>query len=172
MALLKDDGGVGEIIFVDSTNGSEKGTLPEEVRKALNGVGTLPGAVISDAKGAKVFGTFGHPELKSKDFSRIFRDAKKALKADIAVNNPKAGATKDKQPSKQAPTSKTNPGKEISNAPMEEWTNPEGRKLQAKLLKVNVDTFTFLNSAGKTIELTRAQLDKASQEKVDAHAAR
>ena len=172
MALLKDDGGVGEIILVDSTNGDEKGTLPEEVRKALNGVGSLPGAIITDATGAKVYGTFGHPELKSKDFSRIFRDAKKALKADIAAKGFKAAESKNNLPSKQEPTTKANPGQKISDAPMEEWTNPEGRKIQAKLVKVNVDTLTFLNSAGKTIELTRAQLDKASQEKVDAHAAR
>jgi hypothetical protein len=172
LALLKNDGGVGEIIFIDSTSSQEKGNLPAEVSKALNAVGALPGAVISDAEGAKVYGTYGHKELVSKDFSRIFRDAKKALKVDIVSGASKAGEAKSDQPTKVAPATSKIAGTEISDASMEEWTSPDGRKMQAKLVRVTKDKLTFVNSAGKSFNLTRTQLDQTSLDKVDAHAAR
>ena len=82
MAVLKELKRVGVVVFVDSNSKSEDyKAAPQEVSSKLQKVsGSLPIVALTSADMTQDFGSFAHKQLKSQDFRKIFKDAKKKIR--------------------------------------------------------------------------------------------
>ena len=160
-------------VIVDS--GNETGQLPPEIMKAYRTAGgSLPIVVLSDPAMTKVYGTYSHAKLKGQDYRTIFRDAKRAVSADIKADtfNTNLGekvveekpAAPSKSESKSSPASA--PQKDIikiENPEMRSWKSSRGATIEAKLIGVeDKETFVLVTSAGKTIRVTEDKLSLQS----------
>jgi hypothetical protein len=178
VAVLKEGRSIGEVVFIDSGN-SEMSNAPKAVQEAMSGKGSLPVVALSNATGDKVYGAFGYDELKTFQFARLFKDAKKAMKEDAAAAAAPATASSGAKPADK-PADKPSGGsssedagaKSIATAPVEEWVSVSGSKIKARLTKVWGDQVTLTTEAGKTLQLTKYQLSKESQDKLAAYASK
>jgi hypothetical protein len=175
---------MGELVFIDSTATGDMDKVPEAVKTALNGQeGPIPKVALSDATGAKVYGTASHTELKG-GLATAMKAAKRALLADQKAGTaPKAEAATAKSDSSStesesgaSSSSSSSPGnpvvtekngaKEITGAPLEQWTSSKGSSVTARLTKVTGTKVTFVTDKGRTITLGQAELAPASYQRV------
>jgi hypothetical protein len=157
---------MGEVVFVDR---GESGDLPDAIRSQLGG--TIPIVVIADPAGEKIYGRYDYSVLRTKDFSSIFRQAKRDLRDDLKNGVVPANAAADESASKTKPSGGTTPepgGKAIeaskfADLTFEEWTSRQGTKMEAKLEGVTGDELTLKARDGRVIKLKRSQLSEQSQ---------
>ena len=168
MAVLKEARSIGEVVFIDS---GENGKVPESVRSQLTGV--IPVVVIADPKAEKVYGRFDHTTLKSKDFSSIFRKAKKDLREDlkngVASTDPKTGetgGTPSSGGSSPPSTFKPQGGSKFANLPYEKWESLKGATIEAKIEDVRGEEVTFKTKDGRIIKINQLQLSADSLRRV------
>lgn len=161
MAVLKEVRSIGEVVFIDS---GESDKAPESVRSQLTG--SIPIVVIADPKGEKVYGRFDHSTLKTKDFSSIFRKAKKDLREDlkngtgIAASEPRSGESGEPSSGAGTPPSGLKPqgGSKFANLPYEKWESLKGATIEAKIEDVRGEEVTFKTRDGRTIKINQLQL--------------
>lgn len=161
----------------------ETGQLPPIVAKAYREAGgAMPIVVLADPGLTKIYGTYSHPQLKGQNYRDIFRDAKRAISADIkeksfniTLEEPKkadesttgTAETPEKKPTapeseKPAPVAKKDIIK-IDNPSMKTWKSSRGSAIEAKLVGVeDKKTFVFVTSGGKTLRVTGDQLSLTS----------
>lgn len=161
----------------------ETGQLPPLVAKAYREAGgAMPIVILADPGLTKIYGTYSHPQLKAQNYRDIFRDAKRAISADIKEKtfNITLEAPK-KAEEKTAPTTGTtaetpaSPAVEkpalaakkdiikIDNPTMKSWKSSRGSAIEAKLVGVeDKKTFVFVTSGGKTLRVTGDQLSLTS----------
>lgn len=170
MAVLKEARSIGEVVFIDS---GENGKVPEAIRSQLNGV--IPVVVIADPKAEKVYGRYDHSTLKSKDFSSIFRKAKKDLRDDLKnVAIASAGATDPTGTATSGGSTPPNPGSQpaasgnskFANLPYEKWESLKGASIEAKVEDIRGEEITFKTKGGKLIKINQYQLSGDSLSRV------
>jgi hypothetical protein len=150
-------------VFADQ---SERGSLPENVQKALRDAGgALPIVVLIDPSYEKVYGAFGHAQLKGQDYSSIFRQAKKDVKADIKANTfglPEAAAEEEKAEAKDE-LAESDDRIMVRDPQFEIWRSSKGSRIDAQLLAIeNETTFVFKTRKGRTIRTTADKLQATS----------
>ncbi len=161
MTVMKAVKSFSKPVFADQ---SERGALPENVQKALRDAGgALPLVVLIDPSYEKVYAAFGHAQLKGQDYSSIFRQAKKDVKADIKANT--FGLP-------EAPTEKADDNEELAESDdrikvrdpqFEIWRSSKGSRIDAQLLAIeNETTFVFKTRKGRTIRTTADKLQATS----------
>lgn len=171
---------MGEVVFIDSKTTGDMDKVPEAVKTALrNQSGSLPQVALSDSTGAKVYGTASHAELKG-GLDKALKDAKRAMREDQRNGTaPAAGAAPAAKPNGSetpAESSSAGPGetkvvdnkgtKEITGAPLEQWTSSKGSSVTARITKVAGPKVTLVTDKGKTITLGQADLAPASYERL------
>ena len=98
MTVAKELKRMGAPVIVDISN--ETGQLPPEVSKAFREAGgAMPIVVLADPAFSKIYGTYSHAQLKGQDYRSIFRDAKRAVTADVKAKtfNTELGAPEKKE---------------------------------------------------------------------------
>jgi hypothetical protein len=167
LAVLKEVRSIGEVVFIDS---GESGKAPESVRNQLHG--SIPIVVIADPKGEKVYGRFDHSTLKTKDFSSIFRKARKDLREDlkngVAATEPKSGESSSPPTGGSSPPTGLKPagaGK-FAKLPYEKWESLKGATIEAKIEDVRGEEVTFKTKDGRTIKINQLQLSGDSLRRV------
>lgn len=143
MAIFDEAEKFSTVVLVESTDYK---ALPEAVRKSFETItpNTIPKVVLSDANGAKVYGSNSYLSMRSGDFRSAWKEAKSAMKDN---------------------------GKQVAEAAaaaaLEEsylqWTSLAGSKLEARLDRINGETVTLINRDGKVFNLKASQLDEASR---------
>ena len=169
MAVLKEVRSIGEVVFIDS---GETGKAPESVRSQLTG--SIPVVIIADPKGEKVYGRFDHSTLKTKDFSSIFRKARKDLRDDlkngVAATEPESGGSVTPSAGGSSPPSGLKPqaqgGSKFANLPYEKWESLKGATIEAKIEDVRGEEVTFKTKDGRTIRINQLQLSGDSLRRV------
>lgn len=160
---------------------SETGQLPPLIMATFRKAGNaMPYVVLADPGMTKVYGTFSHTQLKGQDYRTIFRDAKRAISADIKAKTfntdlgaPKAKADPEAAEEKEVSAPKTEEKADapvaakdlikIDNPEMKNWTSSRGSKIEAKLVGVeDKTTFVLVTSGGQTLRVTGEQLSLAS----------
>ncbi|MFN0130222.1 MAG: hypothetical protein ACKV19_26465 [Verrucomicrobiales bacterium] len=157
---------MGEVVFVDS---GQSGNVPENIRSQL--AGTIPVVIIADPTGEKVYGRYDHSTLKTKDFSSIFRQARRDLRDDlkngVVVSEAKPGGSETTPPGSG---SDSTPAKSSSAAKpalgYETWKSIKGSAIEAKFEGIKGDDVTLKAKDGRTIKLKRYQLSTDSQQRL------
>jgi hypothetical protein len=181
MVVLKTGRSMGELVFIDSDTTGDMDKVPDAVKQALSSQsGPIPKVALSDATGAKVYGTASHTELKG-GLAAALKDAKRAMRED---QNPKGGiAPKTAAPAAKSGSSETpaettpasvgdpvvtekNGSKEVTGAPLEQWTSSKGTSITARLTKVAGTKVTLVTDKGKPITLGQAELAPASYQRL------
>jgi len=163
LAVLKEVRSIGEVIFIDS---GENDKVPESIRSQLNGI--VPIVVIADAKGEKVYGRFDYSTLKTKDFSSIFRQAKKDLREDLkngvvtADAKSGEGASTTADGGSEKSSLKPRGASKWANLPYEKWESLKGTSLEAKLEAVHGEEITLKTKDGRLIKINQFQLSGES----------
>lgn len=159
MAVLKEVRSIGEVIFIDS---GENGKVPESVRSQLTG--SIPIVIIADSKGEKVYGRFDHSTLKTKDFSSIFRKAKKDLRNDLkngvvtADAKPGTGGSPSTGTGGEKSSLVPQGASKLATLPYEKWESLKGTTIEAKLEAVHGDEITLKTKDGRLIKINQHQL--------------
>jgi len=168
---------MGEVVFVDSQTTGDMDKVPEQVRSALGREsGSLPIVALSNADGSKVYGTASHDALLG-GLDKALRDAKRAMRDDQKGNPSTTAATKPKASSDAAEESASvkpadikitekNGAKDITGAPLEQWTSSKGSSVVARVTKVAGAKVTLLTDKGKSVTLGQADLAPASFERL------
>ena len=170
--VLKTGRSLGEIVFVDTQATGEMDNVPTAVKDALSRQGgPIPKVALSNASGDKVYGTASHTELKG-GLDKAMKDAKRAMREDKNGTPPAAKpatvAKSDDKSSAAEPASTEmkvtdkNGVKEITGAPLEQWTNAKGTALTAKVTRVTGTKVTLLTDKGKSITIAQVELAKES----------
>src|SRR5688572_26914533 len=166
MVVLKTGRTMGEVVFVDQ---GEMDKAPKAVKEALSGdSGPIPKVALSNADGTKVYGTANHTALKN-GLAGAMKDAKRAMKADVTTGSSglKPAETPAKSPSASAgdsaPTddikiTEKNGVKDITGAPLEQWTSSKGTQVTARLTRTSGAKITLVTDQGKTITLNQSDL--------------
>jgi len=169
MVVLKTGRSMGEVVFIDQ---GEMDKAPTAVKEAFSGdSGPIPKVALSNADGSKVYGTANHSTLKN-GLAGAMKDAKKAMKADVTTGSGlKPAATPAKSPSAgdTAPTGDSAPAadikitekngvKDITGAPLEQWTSSKGTQITARLTRTSGAKITLVTDQGKTITLNQSDL--------------
>jgi hypothetical protein len=176
---MKQGRSMGEIVFIDSATSSEMENVPAAVKEALSKQGgPIPKVALSNASGDKVYGTASHTELKG-GLDKALKDARRAMREDksgassTAAAKPAAGKTESKESESSAPSAPAelkvtdNKGvKDITGAPLEQWTNTKGTSLTAKVTKVTGTKVTLVTDKGKAITIAQADLAKESYDRL------
>jgi hypothetical protein len=161
----------GSAVIVDTSEFSE---LPDVVKKAIQGKGSLPMVVFVDPGMQNVYGAFGHSELKGQDYRGVFRDTKRkirdAKKAGSFVTDLNAAPVE--VAAKDAVADDVEIVDIVERVQVEEgeitrWTSSKGKVLMARLVAIEgeeSETFVFQTAAGKEI---RAEAQHLSDESVE-----
>lgn len=157
----------------------ETGQLPPLVAKAYREAGgAMPIVILADPGLTKIYGTYSHPQLKGQNYRDIFRDAKRAISADIkektfniTLEKPGRSGEKTATTTATAATTPASPGVEkpvptvkkdiikIDNPTMKSWKSSRGSTIEAKLVEVeDKKTFVLVTSGGQTLRVTGDQL--------------
>ena len=167
---------MGEVVFIDSQTSTEMDSVPAAVKEALSKQsGSLPKVALSNALGDKVYGTAAHDTLKG-GLDKALKEARRALREDKNGTAPAAAPAAKTEPkaesSDAAPAASEikvtdNKGvKDITGAPLEQWTNTKGTSLTAKVTKVAGTKITLLTDKGKAITIAQADLTKESYDRL------
>ena len=149
--MSKDVLGWSQPVAIDP---SEVLALPSEVRTLIKGkVGVTPKVFVMNPTLTQSYGEFNYEELKGRNWSNIFKDAKGAVrKASSAGTFVEAGKVV-----------------KISDSKVEKWQSAAGSAIEAKLVAVEDDeVFVFETAAGKTIRATADKLSKESVKRAKA----
>jgi hypothetical protein len=162
----------GSAVIVDT---SEFAKLPDVVKKAIKGKGSLPMVVFADPGMQNVYGTFGHSQLRGQDYRAIFRDTKRAIR-----NAAKAGTfvtdldvVPVKVDGKDVVADEVDVVDIVERVQVEEgeitrWTSSKGKVLMARLKAVEGDEteiFVFETAAGREIRVEAQHLSDESVER-------
>src|SRR5262245_44694676 len=145
MVVLKTGRSMGELVFIDSTATGDMDKVPSAVKDALNSQsGPIPKVALSDATGAKVYGTASHTQLKG-GLDKAMKEAKRAWREDVKNGmTPKPAAQTTKSASSESASeakseassdpvvTEKNGSKEITGAPLEQWTSSKGSSVTAR----------------------------------------
>ena len=165
---MKDLKSLGVVVFLDVGKNSEEYQLvPAEVNKGFKaaGTGAVPSVYLTSADLTQDFGSFGFNTLKSKDFRKVFKDAKKEIR-----EAKKVGALSSLTAVEETATDtvEDEPGVvKISDPELLSLTTAKGAAIKVKLLRVVENkTYVFETSKGKKIEAQLEHLSSESQEQV------
>lgn len=154
---------------------SELNQLPSKILEAQQAVGgSYPQVILADPALTKVYGSYNYLKLRGQDYREIFRDAKKAAKADInddsfntvidAGNPEETVAELDDSPDGVEEKEETTEMVRLENPEMKEWTSSAGSKITAKLVGVeDGEVFVLVTEGGKEIRVTEDQLSLKSR---------
>ena len=127
---------------------SEVLALPSEVRTVIKSkVGVTPKVFVMNPGLTKSYGNFNYEELKGRQWSTIFKEAKGGVRSALTAGTFVEAAKVVK----------------IEDSKVEKWQSAAGSAIEAKLVAIEDDTtFVFETAAGKTIRTTADKLSKES----------
>lgn len=131
---------------------SEVLALPDEARNLVKGkIGVTPKVFVMNPGLTENYGAFNHEELKGKNWSNIFKEAKGAVRSAQTKGTFVQAAQVVK----------------IADSKVEKWQSAAGSALEAKLVAVEDDaTVVFEMASGKIIRTTIDKLSEDSKKRV------
>lgn len=151
------------MVLLDTQNSGDVAKAPKAIQSSLASLGgSLPQVVVASADGGKVYGSFNHEVLKARNFSAIFREAKKAMREDAKNSSPgrNGGVASTGDPKAQAKSAGVTV--EDEGVPYQWWTSTHGSRIEARLEHVGADSVTLRARNGREIKIEKHQLDAAS----------
>lgn len=116
-------------------------------------VGVTPKIFVMNPSLTESYGEFNYEELKGRNWSNIFKEAKGAVRVAVSGGTfVKAGKVV-----------------KIADSKVEKWQSAAGSAIEAKLVSIEDDeVFVFETAAGKTIRATADKLSKESVKRAQA----
>lgn len=163
------------MILVNSKEG-DVDKAPKAVKEKFRSLsGSLPMAVVSDPTGNRIYGAYNHADLRSRNFNTIFREAKRAFRADLAKGDLPAPQAEDAEENGTSAATAETPAeapRTFDNLPMEDWTSAQGSRIKARLTRMDQTTVTLVAPDGRTFTVQRDQLSEESRRRLAALAGR
>jgi len=175
MTVAKELKGMTVPVIIDI--GKETQQLPKEVQDAYRGAGgAMPIVVLTDPAMTKIYGTYSHSQLKGQDYRSIFRDAKRAVSADIKADTFNVTLDAPAAKEKAAPVARNDEKAEaaddseysgdvvkIEDPQVLNWMSIKGTSLKAQLTAVeDGKVFVFKTTTGRIVKVPGDQLSKTS----------
>lgn len=160
---------MAEVVFIDQ---GEMDKVPTAVREAFaKESGPIPHVALSDSSGTKVYGTSNHTVLKN-GLDKALRTARRAMRDDMKNGTSPKTADTAAKPSSSGSSATDSTGdtkvtvkngvKEITGAPMEEWTSSKGTLITARITRFSGFKITLVTNQAKTLTLNQTDLSEDS----------
>lgn len=161
--MLKEGRSLGEVVLLDTKNTGDFALAPKAVQESLASLeGSLPLVVIASADGSKVYGSYHLGLLRAQNLTSVFREAKKALRADAKSSSPGRNGRVASTERDQAQAKSADGAAEDEGAPYQWWTSTHGTRIEARLERAGSDSVTLRARNGRAITIEKHQLDAAS----------
>lgn len=159
------------LVDLDQENAANE--VPAVVRDAYRAAGgSMPIAVVTDPAMTKVYGSYSHGDLRSRNFRQIFNDARRDFRRDNSdgaipkVADVRSGAVTPGDSSGGAEAMPADPAAaDFSGTPFASWTSAHGSTIEARINGIDGDHILFVLRDGRQISVAADQLDGGSLER-------